>query len=151
MLQWIPAHCGIQGNEQADRLAKEGSAQEQPNNSTSYSEMRTIIRSLTAPRNTRDGYHLMTKQQQSVMVRLRTGHNRLNSHMHRKLKLVPSPTCPCGLEDQTAEHILQRCPLHNNLRHEMWPADTPLQTKLYGGIDDLQRTTAFISRTKLDV
>ena len=27
------------------------------------------------------------------------------------VKLAPSPTCNCDLEDQTAEHILQRCPL----------------------------------------
>ena len=25
ILQWIPAHCGIQGNEKADILAKKGS------------------------------------------------------------------------------------------------------------------------------
>ena len=29
--------------------------------------------------------------------------------MHRELKIVPSPTCPCGEEDQTTEHVLQRC------------------------------------------
>ena len=29
-LQWIPAHCGIKGNENAYRLAKEGGKQEQP-------------------------------------------------------------------------------------------------------------------------
>ena len=32
-------------------------------------------------------------------ARLLSGHNRLNAHMHRKLKFVPSPTCPCGEED----------------------------------------------------
>ena len=30
-LQWIPSHCDIPGNESADRLAKEGASQEQPN------------------------------------------------------------------------------------------------------------------------
>ena len=35
------------------------------------------------------------------LVRLCTGHSRLNSHMDGKLKLASSPTCPCGQEDQT--------------------------------------------------
>ena len=26
------------------------------------------------------------------------------------MKLAPSPTCNCNLEDQTAEHVQQRCP-----------------------------------------
>ena len=29
VLQWIPAHCGIKGNEHADRLAKQGANMEQ--------------------------------------------------------------------------------------------------------------------------
>jgi len=27
VLQWIPFHCGVHGNEQADRLAKHGAGQ----------------------------------------------------------------------------------------------------------------------------
>ena len=29
IIQWIPAHCGIKGNEHADRLAKQGATMEQ--------------------------------------------------------------------------------------------------------------------------
>ena len=151
VLQWIPAHCGVPGNEHADRLAKEGAGGEQPDNSTSYRETRSIIRALTAPTAARDDYHLMTREQQSVLVRLRTGHNRLNNHMHRKLKLVPSPTCPCGQEDQTTEHVLQRCPLHRSAREDLWPGGTPLTTKLYGSLQELEKTTLFITRSGLIV
>ena len=49
---------------------------------------------------------LLDRPGQLVLARLRSGHNRLNAHMHRKLKIVPSPSCPCGEEDQTTEHVL---------------------------------------------
>ena len=35
-LQWIPAHCGIAGNERADSLAKKGSSSHQPQVSTTF-------------------------------------------------------------------------------------------------------------------
>ena len=31
ILQWIPVHCGIKGNEHAERLAKQGANMEQEN------------------------------------------------------------------------------------------------------------------------
>ena len=61
--------------------------------------------------------------------------------MHRKMKLVPSPTYPCSQEDQTSDHVLQRCPLHKVMTEDVWPVNTPLMTKLRlqagAGEDDL--------------
>ena len=95
-------------------------------------------------------YHLLSWKQQVILVRLRTGHNRLNSHMHHKLKLAPSPTCPCGQEEQTTEHVLQRCPLYKATREDVWPVSTSLTTKLYGCKQELEKTS-FISPAVLIV
>ena len=43
VLQWIPAHTGIRGNEMADQLAKEGRQKEQPPSHLSYREVKTLI------------------------------------------------------------------------------------------------------------
>ena len=84
-------------------------------------------------------------------MRLRTGHDRFNAHMYRKIKLAPSPTCSCGLEDQTAEHTLQRCPLLQTARQNVWPTAVQLHTKLYGRKVELEKTATFISQTGLSV
>ena len=44
VLQWIPSHCGVSGNEEADKLAKQGSEMEQEENSVSYDEMKTVVK-----------------------------------------------------------------------------------------------------------
>ena len=43
-LQWIPSHCGVGGNEEADRLSKMGSKLEQSAHPMSYSKAKTILR-----------------------------------------------------------------------------------------------------------
>ena len=102
-LQWIPAHCRIPGNKQADQLAKCWAQEEQPSTSIHYQERTTIIKTAQKPRH--DAYHLLDRPGQVVLARLRSGNNRLNAHMHRKLKFIPSSKCPCGEEDQTTEHV----------------------------------------------
>jgi hypothetical protein len=113
----------------------------------SYKEKVTIIKALTKPRQELDVYHSLNRPKQVMMVRLRSGHNRLNAHMNKKYRLVQSPMCPCGEEDQTAEHVLQRCKRHDPERAPTCPQKTTLQQKLYGDVEDLRQTTSFIVDT----
>ena len=124
VLQWIPTHCGIPGNEQADQLAKCGAQKEQPSASIHYQEKTTIIKTALKLRQEKDAYHLLDRPGQMVLARLRSDHNRLNAHMHRKLK---------------SDRIAQ------------WPSATPLHQKLYGGLEDLKKTTNFITAAGLVV
>ena len=90
-LQWIPSHCGIGGNEEADKLAKKGGEQTQEEGSTSYAEQKQLLKTvfhnkwkerLQVERET-DALANMTREQQVQMFRLRTGHCGLLAHLYR--------------------------------------------------------------------
>ena len=103
-----------------------------------------IIKSLFKPKQPRDSHHLPRKEQ-FIILRLRTDHNRLNSHIHRAMKKVPSPLCPCWEADQNTAHILQDCVLHHQQRKDIWPGATSLQVKLHGPVEQLYRTARFLT------
>ena len=151
VLQWIQAHCGISGNEKADELAKRGANMQQENLPITIKQKKTIIKNMIRVKTIHDDYHKLDRAGQVILLRLRTGHNRLNAHMYKKMKLVPSSMCICNIEDQTTQHILHRCPNHTNIRNQLWPDNTTLQQKLYGPLEQLRKTVSFIQQYGLSV
>ena len=159
ILQWIPAYCRIKGNEQVDRLAREGGQLDQEDGYTSHSHEKIIIKTLTMKRwkqqhpnfNQSDILDRLNRPEQVVLFRMRTEHDRLNAHMYSKFKVGESEMYPCNADIMTAEHLLQHCQLHDALRRDMWPEPNPLRDKIYGILEELKRTAVFMRAMGISV
>ena len=112
-LQWIPSHCGVGGNVEADRLSKIGCKLEQSAHPMFYSEAMAILRNNFRTewrqRLEEDSIHQLDRAAQVTLFRLRTEHYQRLSHLHR-LKTSHSAECLRGTGPQTSNHILQSCP-----------------------------------------
>ena len=117
VLQWVPAHVGIAGNETVDRLAKAAAKLPQPHFSTTYKEVKTLLK-----QKQKSAWRLKTMDMTHRKIRLTpsTGEPKppssvcvlvtgLRKHLKR-LGLADSAHCERGSEEQTPEHILQTCP-----------------------------------------
>ena len=97
-----------------------------------------------------DTLRLLSRHEQTMIFRLRTGHCRLRSHM-KKIGIEQSALCPCGLEAQTAAHVLQSWPFHKRERESTWPTESSLGNKLHGTVTDIRLTVRFIAMTGLQI
>jgi hypothetical protein len=52
--------------------------------------------------------------------------------------------CPCGEAEQNTEHLLQSCKLYQAQRERIWNKPTSIAEKLYGPVEDLQKTARFV-------
>ena len=140
-LQWIPGHCGLQGNERADRLARDGAGKEQPENPSSYNTVRQILRNNSRDEwlkrwrdgetgrvvfremkepNPKDSINSLTRKDQSAIFQLRTGHSKLNFSLNRFDPCHPPHCRSCTHPYETTEHVLFEClglKTENNICH----------------------------------
>jgi len=133
---WVKAHAEIQGNELADTLTKEAATNadimecyHKVPKSVVKSELdaTSVVKWQREWDQTTKG--LITKAYFPVVAErlnmkinvtqnfttMVTGHGNVKTYLYH-LKIIESPTCPCGNKDQTIDHLLFECELLNKER-----------------------------------
>ena len=149
VLQWVPSHCSLRGNERADSIAKEASSLDQ---TTATVDVRTAHRAAARLARTRTiqawpagWYRLLMgarlpppvaggDRQAAVDVhQLRAGHwttstqwrHRVGQAPSRQCKQCDNPQCSaarcrvCREEADTPKHVVLRCPALMSTRYKL--------------------------------
>ena len=163
-LQWIPGHCNIKGNDEADRLAKLGAKCTQDKESATYGTAKQIIkqkkkeiwmkqwadsdkgRCIYAFMPTPDKGDCINQVKRDVQVtifRLRSQHIQLNQHLNR-IGIKTDAQCPlCRCSEESVAHHLFECTTLDDLRISLLPEKPNLTNTIYGTPEQLALTHKF--------
>ena len=141
---WVPSHCGIDGNERVDQLAKETLDQDiDPLASVHYTDMKPLVNSYIQKLvqtkwdvsvHGRDLYLLkptlgppkkfqhLTRAEEVVITRLRIGHTKATKS-HILSRGLPTGCHHCG-QTLTIDHMLLECALLQECRDEYYTVDS---------------------------
>jgi len=145
-IQWIPSHCGIEGNERADRLADEATKLPQENVAVDFQTVKALIKRRCKKKwidKARPHYARakevmkpnqagMTAQEKTILARFRTGGHLpelawYRNWITRGKEETLSDKCELCGEIETAEHYLSSCPFLAQQRVEIFGTLDPLK------------------------
>ena len=155
-----------------DKLARQGTSRTQHDEQVSYATSKQIVQTKSRKMwhdrwargntgriyyqhqqtpNQTDPINQLHRAHQTAVFRLRTHHAPLNAHIHRIKKEHPSKCVYCPDSDETVEHFLFHCPLYDNIRSRLLPAQPNIHNTLYGSTTQLQRTATYNMSARTDV
>ncbi|MBW0583088.1 hypothetical protein O181_122803, partial [Austropuccinia psidii MF-1] len=135
-LWWCPGHSGIEGNDKADKAAKEAAAdittkkqqvkqslskimQKIKTNKMIYSgEEKNRIKFKTNPKILAKELNKLEKAQTSIIYQLRSAHSTLNDHLFR-IKIRNNSLCEKCQKSETVSHFLTFCKRYKAQRKRM--------------------------------
>ena len=143
----MPGHMDIAGNEKADEEAKRAALEQLTGEPPLHHKLKSVQatkinddiskaakkawnsgktnarqhRKMTRPQRFKTGVQLygnLPRKQLVNLIRLRTGHCRLNSYLNRH-KIIEDPSCDCGRGVETVKHFLLLCKKYEGPRNEL--------------------------------
>ena len=144
--QWLPSHCGVDGNERVDGVAKQASALIQLDGKIDFNSAKATIKRMCMKKWSdkckakTDAVHVpaelekeLSHQEKTLLSQLRTGGHTTKLAWYRNWisrddPVPESPACPrCLNEDETVEHIFCRCPMLQTARKK-WLNSNRMET-----------------------
>jgi hypothetical protein len=136
-MTWIGGHIDLEGNDYADKMAKEAATSannqsldahlspSEATNQTKHGLKNAWQRRWDTHSTNSTTHHYCTKvslnsykstinrKAETMLNRIKLGHHKLKDRLHRIMpRAYPSAECECGKDRQTAEHVILHCILH---------------------------------------